>query len=438
MIIMKNIVIIGAGPAGRFAAMDAAEKSNNVTLIEKRHIGGKCLNQACMVVCALSDVAKHVAESENFNTLGLVESEVHVNYANIAGKIKETQKKIRHVITAETKNTGVDYVRGEASIDADRKVVIVDDEDEYPYDKLLVCTGSSPLLPNIPGIEKAYTYKDTLKFKNIPEKLVIIGGGSTAAEYANIFSSFGSQVDILCRSSFLKMLDDSEAEEYIVANLLKNTIVHENVEIKEITDRSVITNYGEIEGTVLLATGVTPNSDIVKDIVEVDDKGHIIVDSHMQTSNPDIYAAGDVIGGLLSTPVSRMEGMVAINNIMGNETKADYSLIPLTITLNFDVSYMKGDDVNNNGKDLTLPGAAGPASFWNMLTGKTGITKENIDIQSGKINNVLAITPSSNIALPYMIKIMKDKNDDDFSNFLEIHPTTDGIFKLAQYYKRYM
>ena len=430
---MENIVIIGAGPAGRFAAMDAAEKSNNVTLIEKRHIGGKCLNQACMVVCALSDVAKHVVESDNFNELGLVESEVKVNYANITSKIKETQKKIRHVITAETKGTGVEYVRGEACVDADRKVVIVDDEDEYPYDKLLVCTGSSPLIPDIPGVENAYTYKDTLKFKEIPEKLVIIGGGSTAVEYANIFSSLGSQVDILCRSSFLKMLGDSEAEEYIVTNLLKNTIVHENVEIKEITDRSVITNYGEIEGTVLLAAG-----DIVKDIVDVDDEGHIIVDSHMQTSNPDIYAAGDVIGGLLSTPVSRMEGMVAINNIMGNDVEADYSLIPLTITLNYDVSYMKGDKVNNNGKELTLPGAAGPSSFWNMLTGKTGITKENIDLQSGKINNVLAITPSSNIALPYMIKIMKDNNDDDFSNFLEIHPTTDGIFKLAQYYKRYM
>ncbi|RAP52220.1 MAG: hypothetical protein BZ137_08925 [Methanosphaera sp. rholeuAM130] len=434
---MKNIVIIGAGPAGRFAAMDAAEKSNNVTLIEKRHIGGKCLNHACMVVCALADVAKHVSESKNFNDLGIVESQIKLNYTKIAQKIRETQKRIRPILTAETTGTGVEYVRGEATVDAERKVVVVDDEDEYPYDKLLVCTGSSPRLPNIPGVENAYTYKDTLKFKEIPEKLVIIGGGSTAAEYANIFSCFGSQVDVLCRSSFLKMLDDSRTEEYIVANLLKNTIVHENVEIKEITDRSVITNYGEIEGTVLLATGVVPNSDIVKDIVEVDKKGNIIVDSHMQTSNPDIYAAGDVIGGLLSTPVSRMEGMVAINNIMDNEVEADYSLVPLTITLNYDVSYLKGDEVNNNGKELAIPGAAGPGSFWNMLTGKTGLTKENIDLESGKINNILAITPSSNIALPYMVKAIKD-GDADFGNFIEIHPSTDGIFKLTQYFKRYL
>ncbi len=102
--------------------------------------------------------------------------------------------------------------------------------------------------------------------------LVIIGGGSTAAEYAGIYSSMGSQVDVLCRTQFLKILNDTEAEEYIVSKLLKNTMIHENVIIKEITDTSVITNYGEIEGTVLLATGVKANSEIVKDFVDIDEK----------------------------------------------------------------------------------------------------------------------------------------------------------------------
>lgn len=436
---MTKIVIIGAGPAGRFAAMEAAEKGNDVTLIEKKHIGGKCLNQACMVVCAFTDITKHITEANTLYEKQIVDYQPVVNFKNITSGIKETQKKIRGIITKETTNTGVEYVHGNATVDAERKVVIVDEDEEYPYDKLLVCTGSSPLLPDIEGIEKAYTYKDTLKFDEVPEKLVIIGGGSTAAEYAGIFSSLGSQVDILCRSSFLKMLDDPQAEEYIVANLLKNTIVHENVTITGITDTSVITNFGEIEGTVLLATGVTPNSQIVEGIVETDYNGNILVDEHMQTSNEDIYAAGDVIGGILSTPVSRMEGMVAIHNIMGSDETPDYSLLPLTISLNFDVSYMKGTDVNKNGTDIILPGSAGPGSFWNTLDGNTGFTKENIDLNTGKINNILAITPSSNIALPYMVKALKDgQNADNFNNFLEIHPSTDGIFKLAEYYKRYL
>jgi len=436
---MTNIVIIGAGPAGRFAAMKAAEEGNNVTLIEKRHIGGKCLNQACMVVCALTDISKHVLASENFNDLGIIDSEIKVNYKRACSQIKETQKKIRHVITKETTGTGVEYIHGNATVDAQRKVVIVDDEDEYEYDKLLVCTGSSQLIPDIEGVENAYTYKDTLKFDEVPEKLVIVGGGSTAAEYAGIFSSIGSQVDILCRSTFLKMLDDNESEEYIVRNLLKNTIIHENVEINKITDRSVETNFGEIEGTVLLATGVQANSEILEGIVDIDSRGNIIVNKYMQTSNQDIYAAGDVIGGILSTPVSRMEGMVAIRNIMNEKVTPDYSMIPLTISLSYDVSYLKGSEVSKNGKEITMPAAAGPSSFWNMLHGKTGFTKEYIDLENGHINNILAITPSSNIALPYMVKLLKDGNNaDNFDNFLEIHPSTDGIFKLTEYYKRFL
>ncbi len=434
---MTRIVIIGAGPAGRFAAMDAAEKGNDVTLIEYRHIGGKCLNQACMVVCALNDVAKHVLDNENFIDLGIMDSKPEVNYAKICEKIKETQKKIHGIITKETEATGVKYVHGKAELDKHEKIVIVNEEDEYPYDKLLICTGSSPFIPDIPGVENAYTYKDTLRFKEVPEKLVIIGGGSTAAEYANIFSALGSQVQVLCRSRFLKMLNDPESEDYIVSKLLKNTLVHENVEIKEITDRSVITNYGEIEGTVLLATGVKPNSEIAEGLVELDEKGNIMVDEYMQTSNPDIYAAGDVIGGILATPVSRMESMTAIKNIMGQKVKPDYSLIPLTISLQYDVSYLKGTKVSNVGVTSILPGASGPGSFWYTLARKTGFTKEVLT-EDGEIMNVLSITPGSNIALPYIVKMTKDGiKADDMENFLEIHPTTDGIYKLTEYFERY-
>jgi dihydrolipoamide dehydrogenase len=158
----------------------------------------------------------------------------------------------------------------------------------------------------------------------------------------------------------------------------------------------------------------------------------------MQTSNEDIYAAGDVIGGILSTPVSRMEGMAAIKNIMGKNIKPDYSLIPMTVTLPYDVSYLLGTEVSNEGKTIKLPGAAGPGTFWHTVEGKNGFTKENINLETNEINNILAITPSSNIALPYMIKAIKDgKKADNFDNFLEIHPSTDGISKLTEYYKRY-
>ena len=119
---------------------------------------------------------------------------------------------------------------------------------------------------------------------------------------------------------------------------------------------------------------------------------------------------------------------------MGKKVKPDYSLIPLTISLSYDVSYMLGNQVSSIGKEVTLPGAAGPGSFWNTLNGKTGFTKEVVN-NDGDITNILAITPSSNVALPYMIKLIKSGSKvSDFEDFIEIHPTTDGIFKLTEYF----
>lgn len=434
---MTKLVIIGAGPAGRFASMYGAEHGMDVTLIEKSHIAGKCLNQACMVVCALNEVARHIDDSQNMNDLGIIQSDVKIDYPKICEKIRETQKKIRKISEKETTSCGVEYVHGTAVVDAENMRVIVNDDDEYEYDKLLVCTGSSPFIPNIKGIENAFTYKDILKLKEVPEDLIIIGGGSTAAEYAHIFSSFGSNVNILCRSQFLKMLDDTEAEEYITSNLLKNTVVHENVEILEITPTSVITNTGEIKGKVFNATGVVPNSEILDGIVDININKAIEVDKHLKTSDENIYAAGDVIGGIQSTPVSRMEAITAVRNMLGEDVVPDYSMVPMTISLGYDVSYLLGYDVSNIGKHSRTPGAPGPGSFWYTLSGKVGFTKEVVD-NDNLISNILSISPSSNVAISYMVKATKDKQTvNDFENFIEIHPTSDVIEKLAEYFSRY-
>lgn len=431
-----KLVIIGAGPAGRFASMYAAENGFDVTLIEKNHIAGKCLNQACMVVCAFNDVARHIYDSQQMNKLGIIKSDIEIDFPKICDGIKETQKKIRHISEKETVGCGVEYVRGVAKVDHINKRVIVNDDDEFEYDKLLICTGSSPMIPTIKGAENAFTYKDVLKLKEVPKDLVIIGGGSTAAEYANIFSAFGSNVNILCRSQFLKMLNDPEAEEYIVSNLLNNVMVHENVEILEITPTSVITNNGEIKGKCMLATGVSPNSNIVSDYVKLDSKNNIIVDKYLKTSDDDIYAAGDVIGTIQSTPIARMEAITAVRNILGEQIIPDYSLVPMTISLRYDVSYLLGYNVSNIGAKAKLPGSPGPGSFWYTTDGKTGYTME-VKTSDDEICNILSINPSSSTALPYITKMIKDHKAYNFDNYIEMHPSTDLIEKLTEYFSRY-
>ena len=118
-----------------------------------------------------------------------------------------------------------------------------------------------------------------------------------------------------------------------------------------------------------------PNSEII-DIVKKGEKGNIIVDDRMQTSCKDIYAAGDVIGGIGTTPVARMEGAIAGLNAAGIEKRIDYTYIPHAISLGYDVSYIEMEETKGEKSvEGKMPGAAGPGSFWKVLDDNTGLVK---------------------------------------------------------------
>lgn len=225
-----NILIVGGGSAGRTASIEASEYAANVTLIEKDKIGGKCLNTGCMVVCGLNDVVRFIKNAERFNQMGITSSNPDVDFKKVAEGIIETTGKIRGVITAETKHAGVNIINGDAEI-YDGYVTV--NGKHLPYDKLIIATGSRAFIPPIEGVEHAITYKDILNYEEVPEKLIIVGSGIIATEFAGIFSAMGTEVHILSRSKYLKQVDP-DIKDYIVKNLLENVTIHENVAVTEI------------------------------------------------------------------------------------------------------------------------------------------------------------------------------------------------------------
>ena len=356
-----KVVVIGGGSAGRTASIEASEIGEDVTLIERDKIGGKCLNTGCMVVCGLNDVARHVINARKFNQLGIMNTDPEIDFKKVAEGIVETTGKIRGVITHETEKAGVNIVHGNAEI---FEGFVDVDGVKYPYNKLIVATGSQSLIPPIKGVENAKTYQDVLDFKEVPEKMIIIGSGIIASEFAGIFSAMGSEVHILCRGRFLKMLDH-DIQSYVVSKLLKDVAIHENVSVTQIHNDGVSTQNGLMEGIPLLAVGMVPNSNMVKDIVDTGKRGEIIVNKRMETSHKDIYAAGDVVGGIGTTPVARMEGVTAARNACGIVTEVDYRTIASSISLYYDVSFINSDD--GEGVEGKIPGSAGPGAFWNVL-----------------------------------------------------------------------
>ena len=430
-----KMVIIGGGPAGRSAAMEAAQLEAEVTLIEKEHIGGTCLHEGCMVVCGLNDVVRFHEDSKNYKKLGIISQEHQIDYSRLSSGIKNVTGKIANVLRHETLQSGVEIVLGEAKIKEGEVEV---NGKNYPYDKLLIATGSRPFIPPIPGVENALTYKDVLDFKEVPENLNIIGSGVIAAEFAGIFSSLGSEVKILCRNQFLSNIDP-EIKTYVVEHLLLDVEVQENVQVHEITSEGAFTSNGYVNGSIFLATGMTPNSEITRELVELGHKGEIVVNEQMKTSNPSIYAAGDVVGTVGNVPVARMEGVVAARNACDISATMDYRMIPQSLTLYYPVSFLdSGIEKSEDEFDVRIRGSAGPGSFWQVLDGKTGFTKISSDLETGDITGVSSISPASRTSIPYLAKMVKDGyKTSDFDDFIETHPSTDAIYKLLHYLSKY-
>lgn len=429
---MKNIVI-GSGPAGRLGSLELGKLGEEVLLIEKNHIAGTCLNEGCMVICALTDITKYIDASKRFNSYGFIKSQVDISYEKIVEKIVETQEVLRKLNQMENESVGNQVIYGEARIEDG--IVKVNDE-SFEYENLLIATGARPFIPDIKGKEYGLTNKDILKIDDVPEKLNIIGGGIIAGEIANIYSTLGSEVNILARSSFLKELS-AETKRYVLEKIMPDVNVYENTNVVEAFENKILTENGdELEGTPFFATGRTPNSEIAEGIVELNPDKTIKVNEMMKTSVDNIYAAGDVTGGYQLTPVARKEGITAARNMAGYGNKVSYSCIPQTLSLNMEVSFVKNENSECSEDDKTtisFPGIGGPGAFWNILSGDTGYTEIEFDKAKNKINSINHISPSSVSDVAYLSYLMRmDYDLDDYDDFLEIHPSTDTNYKIIK------
>lgn len=443
---IKNIVI-GSGPSGRLGSLELGKLGEEVLLIEKKYIAGTCLNEGCMVVCALTDISRFLKNYKRFSdTLGFIKGDIEFDYAQAVLKVKETQQKLRYLNELENKGVNNEIIYGEADIKVeDDRIIVsvnVNDENNNPTGKIknfeaenvLIATGGRPFIPDIKGSEFALTSSDVLQLDEVPEKLNIIGGGIIAAELSNIFSSFGSDVKVIARSKALKEIDE-EFKGYLLEKFLGDIEFLEDTDVLEIKENSVVTSKGEFEGKTLIATGRVPNSEIVEGIVELNDDKSIKVNEFSQTSNPHIYAAGDVTGGVTLTPVARKEGISAARNMAGYLNKLEEDIIPQSLTLDMDVSFIKRLKSAHEDRefiDITIPGLGGPNAFW-TLNDTTGKTKVTLDKETGEIEKAISVSPSSVEASAYIAFLMNmGIKKEDFDEFLEVHPSTDAYYKILK------
>jgi len=437
------ILVIGGGPAGRLAAMRLARAGREVTLFERAGLGGQCLNYGCMVICALSDVARTVRYTGILADLGVVDRPPRVSYPKLMEEMGKIQATITRVLDEETRSAGpVTVVRGEGSLDGGSAFL---DGKRVEAEAVLASTGSRPDIPRVEGIDLpgVVTAHTLTSWKDLPTRITIVGGGVMAAEFAHVFHAFGSEVTILARSRFLKELNGA---------LRKQALRElEGVEICEHSPLLRVGGFRRVETVVagrkggereiptdgvFLATGLAPNSGMIRG-VEKGPLGEVVVDDRMQTSIPGVWAAGDLTGPPYLTPVARMEGLVAADNILGKERRMDYRCIPQSLTLMNEFAWCSLRDEPSAG--VGCPSPAGPFSFWAVPGANTGYTGVRASAKDGRILAAALSSPSAAIVASYFSFLMRmGCTVRDFDEFLEVHPTTDGAFSLARYLDDWM
>jgi len=314
------------------------------------------------------------------------------------------------------------------------------DGDQCPADSVIIATGSCPNVPLVPGITLPGVFSPhTLsRMPSLPEEIVIVGGGIMAAEFAYIFQEFGAVVHLISRSRFLKSLDPKLVS--LAKKELEGTLIYENCRIEAVDGREKAEGV-HLKGekgistiscdTVFIAAGLNPRSEMI-DGIRKGPNGEVVVDRQMRTSVRDVFACGDVTGSPQLTPVARHEGFVAAENILGREALMDYTHIPQSMSLFNEYAFVAVD--NPCAIVFSVPGPAGPGTFWSVPSGMTGFAKVGVDPDTGELCGIHVVAPSAGIIAAYhAFLIQQGIGVKAFDEFIEVHPMADGVYSLMKF-----
>lgn len=311
-----DLLVIGGGPAGYTAALEAAGKGMKTALAESREIGGTCLNRGCIPTKTLLHSAELFAGIKSGATFGIRAKEIICDMTALQARKNEVITQLRSGVETLLKKGKIDVFQGKAQIMGSHEVCISGgasgDRLLHPA-KILIATGSRPALPPIPGtdLENVVTSDELLARTELYSRLTIIGGGVIGMEFASIYSAFGCQVTVIEFLDRILANMEKEISQNLKMILKKRGVeIHTGAQVQEICRDpagSLICRYTEkgaeqmvCSDGVLVATGRKANTEglFAKGLNIAMSRGRVLVNEYGKTSIPDIYAAGDVTPGI--------------------------------------------------------------------------------------------------------------------------------------------
>lgn len=452
-----DLTVIGSGPGGYVAAIRAAQLGLKTAIIERYNtLGGTCLNVGCIPSKALLDSSEHYhLAHEKFAQHGIEISDLKVNMPQMIKRKNEVVDQTCKGIDFLMKKNKIDVYHGHGSfVDAHTVAIAKADgsTDTLTTKHVIIATGSKPILPAAFNYDKKRVISSTeaLNISEVPKRMVVIGGGVIGLELGSVYARLGTQIDVVEYLDRIIPGMDADCGKELQRSLKKlgvNFYLKHQVTTVEASDSGVKVSVQKRDSDqtmvleadyCLVAIGRRPYTDklgLDKVGIQLDERGRIAVDHHLQTNVPGIYAIGDVIKGAMLAHKAEEEGVFVAETIAGQKPHIDYNLIPGVV-----YTWPEVAGVGQTEEQLKEAGVAykvGKFPFKALGRARAsmdtdGIVKVLADAATDEILGVHMVGPRTADMIAEAVALMEFRaSAEDAARMSHAHPTYTEAFKEA-------
>jgi dihydrolipoyl dehydrogenase len=439
-----EVVVIGAGPGGYTAAFRAADLGLKTTLVERYPtLGGVCLNVGCIPSKALLHVARVLAEVEEVAEYGVRYGDPDIEVAGVRGFKESVVGRLTQGLAGLAKQRGVEVMTGAARFLGPTLLSVegADGSTTVSFDHCIVASGSSSArLPGLPDDPRVMDSTGALELREIPQRLLVIGGGIIGLEMATVFDALGSKVTVVelmdslipgCDKDLVKPLHKRIAQRYEAIHLkTKVESVRARDDGLEVSFEGESAPEPQIYDAILVAVGRRPNGgslDAQNAGVLVDERGFIPVDRQMRTNVPSVLAIGDVVGEPMLAHKATHEGKVAAEVIAGHQVSFDARTIPSVAYTDPEVAWMGLSETAARAEGIEYDKATFPwaASGRALSLGRSeGSTKLLVDKQTRRVLGAGIVGPNAGELIAELVLALEMGADvEDLALTIHPHPT---------------
>lgn len=452
--IKVDVAVLGGGPGGYVAALKASQLGGKVALVEGEGLGGVCTHKGCIPTKALLHSASLIERIKSSGLHGVSVSDFSVDFPRTMDRVQRIVNRLAKGVEYLLNKSGVEVVRGIGRIRKHGLLEVASTdkggEVEINWRRLIIATGSRPFKVPVPGIdgENVITSDDIFKLRDLPQSVVIIGGGAVGVEFATIMSGLGCEVSLVEMMPRLIPSEDNSAGNLLKKELEKRGVrVEVGARVTRVSEGDGLKNVEATKGSeklslegevVLCASGRAPNTEnIGLEIlrVELTDKGFIKVDERMETNIPGVYAVGDVVGRYLFAHTAMQEGLIAAENAMGGQASMDYRVVPRCVYSQPEAAFIgiSEDSAREGGYEI------GVAEFPLIANGRaltldstTGMAKLIYGKRFGELLGAVIVAPEASELIHEIALAMRlEATVEDLAGMIHAHPTLSEILREA-------